>query len=60
MIDILRVRWKAWRNWRKRYDGRAGYKILVLFGFRHSPTFEMDYAFYKCCKIRREENENVQ
>lgn len=34
-------RFKAWNYWRKRsLDGNM-YKVLVLFGICHSPSFEM-------------------
>ena len=34
-------RFKLWNHWRKRsLDGKM-YKVLVLFGISHSPTFEM-------------------
>lgn len=36
MIEYL----KAWRKWAKYNDNSKIYKILVLFGIYHSPSFE--------------------
>lgn len=41
------LRFKVWKNWYKKCVNGRGYKFLVLFGLRHSPTFEMELVFYK-------------
>lgn len=33
-------RYKLWKNWYKHCSNGSLYKILVLFGITHSPTFE--------------------
>lgn len=35
-------RFKLWNEWRKRSLNGPVYKLLVLLGLAHSPTFEMD------------------
>ena len=38
----MKLRFNVWKDWYKRcLNGRA-YKIMVLFGLRHSPTFEQN------------------
>lgn len=41
------LRFKVWKDWYKKCVNGQGYKFLVLFGLRKSPTFEMQYQFYK-------------
>lgn len=36
---------KMWNRWRKRSLNGLGHKILVLFGLRESPTFEVEKSF---------------
>ena len=38
----MKLRFNVWKDWYKRcLDGRV-YKIMVLLGLRHSPTFELN------------------
>lgn len=36
-------RYEKWKNWKKRNDNDRLYQLLVLFGLRHSPSFEAIY-----------------
>lgn len=36
-------RYEKWKNWQKRNDNDRLYQLLVLFGLRHSPSFEAIY-----------------
>lgn len=44
------LRFKVWKDWYKKCVNGRGYKFLVLFGLRKSPTFEMDLMFSKAKK----------
>ncbi len=47
----MKLRFNVWKDWYKRcLNGRA-YKIMVLFGLRHSPTFERNLRMASCGKI---------
>lgn len=37
----LRRHFERWNKWRKVSISSFSYKLLVLFGLQHSPTFEM-------------------
>lgn len=37
---------RQWNHWRKRCLNGPVHKVLVLFGLVHSPTFELERAFY--------------
>lgn len=41
------LRFKVWKDWYKKCVNGRGYKFLVLFGLRHSPTFNQLYEFEK-------------
>ena len=45
------LRFKAWKDWYKKCMNGRGYKFLVLFGLRHSPTFNQLYEFEKYKKL---------
>ena len=36
-------RYKKWKNWQKQNNNNKLYQILVLFGLRHSTSFEFLY-----------------
>ncbi len=36
-------RFKVWRKWSKKCINDRWYKILVLLGLRHSPSFTKNY-----------------
>ena len=38
----LKIRWRVWAQWYKNNTNWCGYKMLVLFGLRHSPTFDLE------------------
>lgn len=46
---------RMWNNWRKRSLNGPVYKVLVLFGLVHSPTFELERLF----KDREEDYETM-
>ena len=47
----MKLRFKVWKDWYKRcLDGRV-YKIMVLLGLQHSPTFELNLKMARCGKI---------
>lgn len=47
----MKLRFNVWKDWYKRcLNGRA-YKIMVLLGLRHSPTFERNLRMASCGKI---------
>lgn len=46
------LRFKVWKDWYKKCMNGRGYKFLVLFGLRHSPTFNQLYEFEKYKKIK--------
>ena len=47
----MKLRFNVWKDWYKRcLDGRV-YKIMVLLGLRHSPTFERDLRMARFGKI---------
>ena len=49
----MKLRFNVWKDWYKRcLDGRA-YKIMVLLGLRHSPTFERNLRMASCGKMYR-------
>ena len=39
----MRFRFKVWKDWYKHCTKGRIYKILVLFGLAHSPSFEFRY-----------------
>lgn len=41
------LRFKVWKDWYKKCMNGRGYKFLVLFGLRHSPTLNQLYEFEK-------------
>ena len=36
----MNTRYKLWKFWKKNYNGPLIFKIMVLLGWAHSPTFE--------------------
>ena len=44
------LRFKVWKDWYKKCVNGRGYKFLVLFGLRKSPTFERELMFSKAMK----------
>lgn len=49
---------KVWNIWRKRSLNGLGHKILVLFGLRNSPTFEVEKLFRKTYDCSEEDKKN--
>ena len=47
MRQRYKLRFKVWKDWYKKCVNGRGYKILVLFGLRKSPTFDQLYWFEK-------------
>ena len=47
MRQRCKLRFKVWKDWYKKCMNGRGYKFLVLFGLRKSPTFELNYAVAK-------------
>ena len=45
------LRFKVWKDWYKKCVNGRGYKFLVLFGLRKSPTFNQLYEFEKYKKL---------
>ena len=43
MRQRYRLRFKVWKDWYKKCMNGRGYKFLVLFGLRKSPTFDQLY-----------------
>lgn len=43
----MRLRIKVWKDWYKHCTNGRVYKILVLFGLVHSPSFEVNFAVAK-------------
>ena len=37
----MRDRFKRWKSWKKRCMNGPAYKLLVLIGVVHSPTFDL-------------------
>lgn len=43
----MRFRFKVWKDWYRHCTNGRIYKILVLVGLAHSPTFNQLYSFEK-------------
>lgn len=41
MLQKLKLRWQKWNNWRKYMNEGPIYKLLVLIGIIHSPSFRL-------------------
>lgn len=41
MVKRIKRHCKLWNRWRKHNDNSKIYQIMVLFGFAHSPSFEV-------------------